>query len=205
MNLTKCRRCGQDIKIASRHATNKRFCCKDCYDTWWNEFRSKHVWGAELNVKLWGPAPKVELTEPQRAWLAALIDGEGWIGVVRERRPRNKSGWNYKPTVEIVNCNRQLLNAALECASGYSTLKHNRLRETNHRQTFSVRFNQRAIAALLEQIKPYLIVKRKQAELVIALCRLKETTPMRTSQNADMFEALRGQIRALNRRGTSGG
>jgi len=36
------------------------------------------------------------LTEVEVAWLAAMIDGEGSIGIWRERRKGKKSGWHYK-------------------------------------------------------------------------------------------------------------
>lgn len=201
MNLSKCRRCGKDVPVESRYATNKRFCSTDCYDTWWNEFRSKRVTLGELGTILFGPAPTVELNEAQKAWFAALIDGEGWIGIVREKRPRNKCGWNYKPAVAIVNSNLGLLEQAVKHADGYVCMKHNRHTNPKHKPVHEVRFNQRAIPAFLTQIKPYLVAKRQQAEVVLELCKVKAETPMRSAQNADIFESLRGECRALNRRG----
>ena len=205
MNLLKCRRCGADIRVESRYATNKRFCSQDCYDTWWNEYRSRGVTGAQFSEKLWGPAPTIFLQEAQKAWLAAMIDGEGWIGIVRERGRRNLSGWHFKPQVEIANSNLSLLEQAVVLVEGFVYLKHHRLKEVNHKQVHAVRFKIRAIPSLLEQVKPFLIAKRQQAELVLELCRVKSETPMRASQNADIMQSLRDQCRALNRRGTSGG
>ena len=205
MNLSKCRRCKKDIKVESRHATNKRFCSTDCYETWWNEYRSKGVTGAEFSAKLWGPVPKVVLEETQKAWLAALIDGEGWIGIVKEKRAGNVSGARYYANVEIANTKRDLLDAVTRCVGeAFVYLKDHRIGQVNHKKMYSVRIKKRAIPSLLEQIKPYLVIKRRQAEIVLELCRVKAETPMRASQNHDIQESLRNQCRALNRRGTTG-
>lgn len=47
MNLLKCRRCGKDV-LAGAHATNKRFCSHDCYETWWKERQADYqrMWRA---------------------------------------------------------------------------------------------------------------------------------------------------------------
>lgn len=205
MNLSKCRRCRADIKIESRHATNKRFCSKNCYDTWWNEYRSRNVTQAGLAERMWGSAPVVELNEAQRAWLAALIDGEGTIGIWRERAPRNHSGWHYFAVIQVTNSNKDLIDATQACLNGAVHWKNLSRRNPKHKPTYAVTVKTRAVAAVLNQIKGFLVAKRKQADVVLEFCRVRDETPVRASVNADIYQDLRDQCRALNRRGTSGG
>lgn len=200
MNLSKCRRCGSDV-VAGKHATNKRFCSQDCYDTWWSEYRNKHVTRGQVAERVWGKAPVLALTEPQKAWLAALIDGEGTIGIWRERRPKNKSGFRYKAVTMVTNSNIPLLDAVGQCVDGFFATKNIKRSSPKHKPTFAVMVNRRAIRSLLEQIKQYLVAKRKQAEVVLEFCRIMEATPMRASQNHDIFEALYLECQRLNKRG----
>lgn len=209
MNLSKCRRCGVDV-VAGAHATNKRFCSRDCYDTWWSEYRTKHVTRGAVAERIWGKAPVLNLSEAQKAWLAALIDGEGTISIWRERRPKNRSGVRYKAVVLVTNTNLALLDALYQCVDGYACTHNARRANKKHKATFAVYVSRRAIRSLLEQIKPYLVAKRKQADLVLEFCRVMEATPMRASQNHDIFETLCAECQRLNQRGipatvTSGG
>jgi hypothetical protein len=205
MNLHKCRRCRADIRIESRHATNRRFCSQDCYETWWNEYRSENITQAGLAIRMWGPAPVVELDARQCAWLAALIDGEGTIGIWRQRVSSNRSGWHYHAAIQVTNSNKDLIDAAQECLNGAVHLKNGKRRNPRHKLTYAVTVKTRAVAAVLKQVRPYLVAKRKQADVVLEFCRVRDESPVRTSVNADIYQDLRDQCRLLNRRGTSGG
>lgn len=200
MNLKRCRRCGKDV-VAGWHATNKRFCSRDCYDTWWNDYRTQHVTRAEVAEKTWGKAPNVPLELHEATWLAALIDGEGCIGIWRERRPKNKSGWSYRPVIQIVNSNRALIEATLACVDGFAHWKNIKRDNPKHKPTYGVTVNRRAVAQVLEQVKPYLVAKKKQAAVVIEFCRVFAASPMRAGENHDMFETLYQECKALNKRG----
>lgn len=200
MNLSKCRRCKKDV-VAGPHATNKRFCSQDCYDTWWSEYKSKGVTRGEVAVKIWGEVPLLELSEPQKSWVAALIDGEGTIGVWKEVRLGNKSGVRYRAVVQVSNSNMQLLETFQVCVRGYAHRKGRKQQNPHHKPVFGVTVSRRAVQSLLEQIKPFLVAKRQQAEVALEFCRVMEATPMRASINHDVFESLYQECKRLNRRG----
>lgn len=200
MNLKQCRRCGADIKL-KKHATVQRFCSRGCYDTWWSEYRTHHVTRGEVARKVWGDKPKVRLNNAEAAWLAALVDGEGTIGIWRERRPKNRSGWRYRAVIQIVNSNKELMERARNVVDGYVHWKNLRRDNPKHKPTYGVTVNRRAVPGVLNQIRDYLVAKRKQSDVVLEFCRVLDAAPMRTSRDHDVFQALYLECRALNKRG----
>ena len=200
MNLTKCRRCKADVKVGP-HATNKRFCSKDCYDTWWNEQRSRRVTRSEVARQIIGtPDPKFRLTQVQSAWLAGLVDGEGCIGIWRQTLKGNRSGYTYRSAIEIANTNRPILEAIEKIVDGWVCIKDAR-KNRAHKVLHVLLVRPRAVKRVLEHIAPFLIVKKRQADLVIEFRRLMEAAPMRTEREHEAFAALYAECRALNKRG----
>jgi hypothetical protein len=181
----------------------RRFCSTDCYDTWWNEQRSQRVTRSEVAEKIWGPAPSVHLTDVQAAWLAGLIDGEGCISIWRERREGNRSGFRYYAMVHIANTNRGLLDAIAKVIPGEVYLKDARKKLANHKPLFMFAVSRRALSPVLTRIAPFLVIKKRQAEIAMQFRRVIEEAPMRTFQDHEVLGQLWAENRALNKRGVN--
>jgi hypothetical protein len=54
----------------------------------------------------------IEWTDYDLGWISALIDGEGSISLIKERRPKFRDGATYKPRLNIANKCRKLLEKA---------------------------------------------------------------------------------------------
>lgn len=199
-NIPKCKRCGADV-IARPHATNRRFCSRDCYDTWWSDFRRRNFTVADVVAKRDGPPPDVRLNEVQAAWLAALIDGEGTIGIYRMRSPTRTSGYLYRACVQVANTNRKLLARMAELVPSGVHVGDARQPLANHRVCYRATVRSRFIAPLLRAIRPALVAKVEQADTVLAFCEAKASAPFRSSQDASIFETLYQANRLLNQRG----
>ena len=208
-NILKCKRCSRDIELRETSGKmlrfekrTRRFCSTDCYETWWNEQRSRRETRSEIAEKILGtPAPTLQLTDVQAAWVAGLIDGEGTIGVWREARSKNRSGYRYKVGVQIANTNMELLNTFANVVRGGVTIGDMRRKNPMHKICYKVVVNARFVKPLLECVAPFLVIKKRQAELALEFRRIIDSAPARTEQEHEIFEQLWLECKALNKRG----
>lgn len=200
-NSSQCKQCGGEIAVA-RKATNQRYCGKDCRDAFWGEERSKCVTRGEWAEERYGPVEKKNLTEVERAWLAAIIDGEGTIGIYRSRHVRNRSGWKYQAAVSFCNTNERLILRFRELTDCWATVaKKVNGGNPNAKPIFSLQIKRRAVPEFLGQIREYLVAKEQQADLVLAFCRSLDESPMRTSKDHTVFDRFYEETKRLNARG----
>lgn len=198
--LKQCKQCGGFWTV--NHGGTTRFCSRDCYDTWWSEARSKHEVRSQVAEKIHGAVPSVELTDIQAAWIAGLIDGEGCLGIWRERRQGNKSGFRYRAVVQIANTNRALLDAVAAVLPGTIQLKDaRRTSALRHKPLYQFCVFSRCVGPVLKAVAPYLVIKKTQAEALMRFRDITDNAPVRASQDHELLEPLYQQCRALNRRG----
>ncbi len=200
-NLPRCKRCGKDIAPVP-HSTNRRFCSRDCYDTWWSDFRTTGATVGDVVAKRDGPAVRMRLTAVQSSWLAALIDGEGTIGIYRIVSSSRKGGFVYRACVQVANTNQDLLLRMQELVPSGIHLGDRRVSE-RHKTIYRATVKSRWIKPLLEAIRLHLVAKGRQADNVIAFCNAKAGAPVRSSLDNEIFERLYQENKALNRRGGS--
>jgi len=145
------------------------------------------------------------LPEWARGWLAGLIDGEGTITVERLRRRKNNN-INYRPLIVINNTSLELIQKVREvCSCGTISLHSPSYmkRFPQKRTVYSIKikgsFN---VSAILKQIYPYLIVKRKQAEIVLKICEenIKAYSTNKLA-NTKYLEMLKRELNRCNKRG----
>ena len=137
---------------------------------------------------------KIEWTDYDLGWLSALIDGEGCICLLKEKRLNQKAGCQYKPRLSIGNKNLNLLRKA-------QSLMGEAIIGPGKNDVYELQVSANNMRRVLPVIK--LIVKEGQRNLIIhALNLLKKRhrgrgNPM-TQKEIDIFEAIYMNIRALN-------
>ena len=198
-NLTQCKRCGGDITLTPR-STNKKFCGVECYESWWSEERSQGLTNADRNEILFGPVKVETLSPAQAAWLAALIDGEGTISIGRRKKVLNRSGFYYQVNVTIANTNFDLISYTRTLVGPDNSAVYFHKRGPKHKDCYTLRINVRAVPTLLRQLHSYLIIKKRQAEMAIKVCELKEDS-FWVTDNHEIYEHFYLEAKALNRRG----
>lgn len=104
------------------------------------------------------------LTEPEAAWLAAAIDGEGMA------RISTLSGRGWVPHVEVANTDRGFADRAAELMTRAgarvwwrSEIKNERYKRIYRPQCSSFK----SCLAVLSEVFPYLIIKRERAATII--------------------------------------
>jgi len=196
MNATHCKRCEVEL-VASLGATNQSYCGTVCREAWWNE--SRRI-GSTVSSRFGGIAVP-DWTDVQASWLAALWDGEGSIGILKTRttdRPTRR----FAANVGVYNTHLGLMERVSHLLGGHVFQKESRA-NGNHRAVYRLHVKARLILPFLKAIRPYLIIKAKQADLVIAFREALEASPLRTSPSHELFERQHQECVALNRRGTA--
>jgi len=134
------------------------------------------------------------MTGEERAYLAGLIDGEGSITLSRHHR-----GQLPQPRISIAKCNREVLEWVRE-RTGRGVIISRRPRKAWHHAPFVWQVQLAGgVIAILEEVEPYLIVKCKQARLL--LDRYKQCTPRNGKYSPEQLRLklrLVDEVRRLN-------
>jgi len=137
---------------------------------------------------------RVDLT-----WLACAIDGEGHIGLTRMAEPRNRRGFSLIPVVTIGNTSREFIEYFVLLAGG--KIRFEKRNKHNEKSLYRASIYANRIRQLLPTILPYLIIKRKQATLLLeALRLLKEHRPGYAPNDRRPYKIFE-KMRELNRKG----
>lgn len=144
------------------------------------------------------------LTEVERAWLAAIIDGEGCLSISRSRRSDTKAGWRYYPAIELTSTSKDLIDKFVSLTEPWVT----RVREysNNHffenaKRRFQVEIRNRSCEDFVHAIRPYLIEKGKQADLMVEFITLQSREGKKNKNMVAIYNELYIRSRLLNKRG----
>lgn len=150
------------------------------------------------------PYRKHEFTEPEKAWLAAMIDAEGSIIMMRSERTKNGfTRWYCAPGLAVItNTNLQLIARVKAILQNRYVRVQTRILKLPRKRCYIVFVERIAIADVLEALLPYLVAKRQQAKILIEFCRAHDVLAVRTPP-LDRFEAMWLEMKALNKRGVA--
>lgn len=116
------------------------------------------------------------LTNYERGWLEALIDGEGCLEV---RAEKTKNGERYYCRLKIGNTCRPLMEKAKEiCGEGQISVY---VRPHPRRVSYTFSLSHRALRRILPQLS--LIVKETQQDCVLKALKLLEHNPRRARRS----------------------
>jgi hypothetical protein len=127
----------------------------------------------------------IKLTKTQSIYLAGLIDGEGWIGIAQH---------NYTPNIQISNTNMKIM----EYLSKLLKTKINNPPKPSEKckQGYTVRVSSiNEVEYLINKINKYLIIKHRQAQLLLEVCNMKR------EKNKKRLQEIWVELERLNHRG----
>lgn len=99
-------------------------------------------------------------------YIAGFIDGEGCISITKTKKRMAGGSPRYFPYLAISNTNLYILEMLKEKYPIGRKIREV-LRKEGNRQCYSVRWDGNELRRFLEDIEPYLIEKKKQAQLVL--------------------------------------
>jgi hypothetical protein len=108
---------------------------------------------------------------PKWAWLAGIIDSDGSIFLTKEPRLELPRKFSWRANIFITNTYKQFITFIHELFKVGNIQTYNN-KQPHHRQAYRLRFQANAMRQILPKIYPYLIVKHKQAELMIEALNL---------------------------------
>ena len=136
------------------------------------------------------------LSVSEASYIAGFTDGEGWIGLSRRKKTwANGQGTYLRPIVSLTQKDRRPLDwiSSLVGNAGHIHV------DGRFGQIHELKFDGPAIRWLLPQLIPFLIVKKKQAELVLRFCNLCRYMGKRlTHEQLAEREGVRAELEALN-------
>jgi hypothetical protein len=144
---------------------------------------------------------KGKITETQMAYLAGMIDGDGHVGVYKTM---GRSNMRYRARVCVINTDVRLINWLLEVFGGF--VKNNKSKNKNHKDRFVWQLADNDADEVLSLIRPFLVIKAEQTDLVLAyrkLQKISKTKPGYTNISTDTRELVYQTMKQLNRRGPS--
>jgi len=119
-----------------------------------------------------------DLSEFEKGWIAALIDGEGTICLAKIKRSKARCGYRYRANLNITNTSFPIIDKAYEILGmGNVAVDEARAKWNRKRPIKILLLSSNDLREFLPIIKNSLISKKKQAEIMIeALELLKENS-----------------------------
>jgi hypothetical protein len=119
----------------------------------------------------------LSITDEQAAYIAALIDGEGSVECQREL-PRGAANYRYVLRVSFTMGTKEPLHTVGQWLG--LAPKMYPPTDPSRQPRWRLHLPKSVSCAVLERVMPYLILKRRQAELVLAIERVRaEASPSR--------------------------
>jgi len=150
----------------------------------------------------------VRLTDVEKGFIAGIIEGEGSIGVcMRKKTVKGKLYTNYQCVIQVANTSLDLIKYVKKLIGGEITFTK---MEGNAKDVHHLHISgKKRIMTILRMIKPYLISKKKQCELMMNFYKSRSIKPyiktifgnnsLRPYNEAEL--EMVAEIRKLNKRG----
>lgn len=133
----------------------------------------------------------------EKAYLAGIVDGEGTVTLAKHHRNETPV-----PYVAIANNNLEMLKWVKTRAGGI--IIHKRRRLVYHKESYAWSVRQARALRFLKDIRPFLIVKKQQASLILG--KYKTVTHRAGKYTPELLRRkmmLVAMIRKLNQRATA--
>lgn len=121
------------------------------------------------------------------AYLAGIVDGEGYIGITADHRTRNPDRPCWRLRVAVTNTNEWLMQHLKFSIGGGTIILRSDKRQ---KPCYQWEIGNRKAAEFLKLILPYLRLKRPQAELAIKFqASISKSTRILTEEQLAVREA----------------
>ncbi len=140
------------------------------------------------------------------AYLAGFVDADGSISIKSEGKKRP-----YVGCIQVYNCNKEVIEMFFEEFGGgkFRYKKTGKNWNKNWRPCWEWQLRHQKAARAIEKIFPYLVIKKRQAELVLGLCKTKAENkgpisrwqPERWKKLLLKYDGLKTECKSLNVRG----
>lgn len=154
---------------------------------------------------LYNPGSSDRVMSPtEAAYVAGFVDGEGCLTIGRAKRSlkHNRAGFSYEALMNISNTNLRALYRIVDmCGNGKIQVQDKRT-NPDHAPLFRIVFSSNQIRRVLPQLRQFLFVKARQADILVEFLASKVGGRNVTLEHWQRWENLRAEVRTLNKRGS---
>lgn len=145
-----------------------------------------------------------KLSKPEAAYIAGIIDGEGSVSIINQKRSKKKvkSGYSLSMRITIVNSNKVLIDWLQKHIGG--SIHQRKKYSTEHSQMYQLTITLKLIRWLVPQIQEFSVGKGEQLRIITHVFGLIQIgKPQRYLEVKNLQGELRklhsnkGQARAL--------
>ena len=145
------------------------------------------------------------MEEWQKAYLAGFLEADGFISVDKQKRTNkhHKQSYYYTCRGGIANRNLNILNMIYDWTGSRGSIYGRKLSQKNPKwsDAWVLKWNSNDLYWVIEQIKPYLFMKDKQADLIIEMVKLKRgTLKLRSSKQHQQFKLMSNDYNTKSKR-----
>ncbi|HDO20099.1 MAG TPA: hypothetical protein ENG81_01050 [Candidatus Bathyarchaeota archaeon] len=110
-----------------------------------------------------------------KQYIAGFVDGEGYFGLIKKSSKVCTRGYYYTPVLKIAQaCKNDGVLRAIKEFIGYGNLEFRKSLKPNISDSSSLEFRgMKRVVPIIDKLLPYLIVKKKQAELLKEFSKIK--------------------------------
>lgn len=119
------------------------------------------------------PKPLFKLSKEQKAYIAGIVDGEGCIAIDKRTDRDYKHGYSFMATLRVGNTYKRLIDY-LNKVTGLGSINFSKKEDIKYKDYWSWRLHTQQASQLIKVILPYLIVKKKQAKIILKFNQLKK-------------------------------
>lgn len=141
------------------------------------------------------------LTDKQIGYIAGIIDGEGTICIAKCTWADRKESY-FRPMIKIANTNLEMLTSIKDML-GCGSINLEQVKTDKWKACHTLRFSANMIRTFLPVIVDSLIIKKRQALLVIDFLKFSNRSNGRNfkSLNRDLYNHYYEEVKRLNTRG----
>lgn len=135
----------------------------------WRSHRSILGKARGLGLRIVYTQPELHLSELEKAYIAGIMDGEGFIGLIHSYRAKRQCN-HFQPKVDMSNTDERLidwLKTRLSSLKPFVETKPARDLTNQKPVHHLMLFGPERISIFLEQIIPYMIIKKEMAEILL--------------------------------------
>lgn len=140
---------------------------------------------------------RLSITEVEAAWLAGIIDGEGFVGVVYAKRGRGSDARYYKPDVTVSMTHQETIRKICGFTDAKMYKKPRPKDRPNARQAYDWHCPRTVMLDLLIRVQRYSVTKRESIDLLISFLMLCEMETRDSEYEASVAEELRAITKTI--------
>lgn len=99
-------------------------------------------------------------------YLSGLLDGEGYFGIIPSKKVKKTSFGYFYAVIKVSSTNEEIINLLQDNFGGYKEKRIFRPHNNSKLAYTWVAKNRESIKRILENIRPYLVIKKKIANIM---------------------------------------